>query len=207
MKALPLLLCAVTVLAGALPVAAPVEAGTGIQRCVADDGSVMYTDRACGLLEARNAPMSADLATRIVREELRTGAERTLPGNEIRPMLAAARRSPTSGCARTPTQLAMDLSGSMALADVNRLAESYHWVGQTHEQAQALMHRLERMSREPLADVQYFDATLGLDTTVADASADADMPAGIMQLTLGDSARQVVDMNVHRYAGCYFVTF
>ena len=59
-----------------------------------------------------------------------------------------SRRGPGSGCARTPTQLAMDLRGALALGDVNRIAESYHWVGMSNKQGQRIMDRLRAADRQ-----------------------------------------------------------
>ena len=118
------------------------------------------------------------------------------------------RRSILDGCARTAAQLSMDLQGSLVLRDVNRLAESYHWVGQSHQQAQRLMLRLERLAAKPLLDAHFFDAQIGPGgMQLADAGS-GNRGASVMQLTFGpDSSPQVVDFEVLRYAGCYFVHF
>ena len=83
--------------------------------------------------------LRATLLNRIARDE----AKHTAVARICRrcagppPSLRIARRSAAAGCARTPTQLSMDLHGSLALGDVNRLAESYHWVGMTQAQSKA----------------------------------------------------------------------
>lgn len=209
MKASLLATSALAVLAAGLPVSGPVEAGTGIQRCQAADGTTVYTDLACSSLSARNAPISGELMTRIAREEAEYGAGPTLDDSQASNAIptSSGRRSPADGCARTPTQLAMDLQASFALGDVNRLAESWNWVGRSSESAKPLMQRLERMSRENLRNVQYFDAHIGSGLQVADASFGGPQGAGIMQVTVGKSSPQVMDLQVQRYAGCYFVSF
>lgn len=197
----------------ALPAAPAVNAaGTGIQRCQAPDGTTVYTDKPCGMFGAEPAPMSGELLTRLAREERANGAEGDAfaQGPSIRTVAAPGRRSAASGCARSATQLSMDLQGALALEDVNRVAESYHWTGMGNQQAQATMERLDRLTKLPLMDAQYFNAQIGGFASFADASAPmaSSGNAGIMQLSFGDgAARTVIDFDVHRHQGCYFVRF
>ena len=153
MRTLPVAAFAATLLVAALPVSQPASARTGIQRCDSGDGSAVYTDRACGSLGARAMPMPGELLTRIARDEAANPlrSEDAL-GDDVPSNHVAGRRSQLAGCARTTTQLSMDLQGSLALDDVNRLAESYHWVDQSHRQAQQLMLRLEELAGQPLLD-------------------------------------------------------
>ncbi|HEY5972356.1 MAG TPA: hypothetical protein VIT22_10390, partial [Pseudoxanthomonas sp.] len=132
-------------------------------------------------------------------EAFRSGS----PANAV-----VGRRSPLAGCARTTAQLSMDLQGSLALRNVNRLAESYHWVDQSHRQAQQLMLRLDRLATQPLLDVHFFDAQIGPGgMQLADAGS-GNRGAGVMQLMFGaDMSPQTVDFDVLRYAGCYFIRF
>jgi hypothetical protein len=205
------------------PVTREAQAATGIQRCEGSDGTTIYTDKPCVAFGARATPMSGELMTRVARSVRESNA---LVGAEAPVSLlggyadAAAylpdaprsttisRRSAASGCAATPTQLAMDLRGAFALGDVNRIAESYHWVGMGHKQAAQIMQRLEQMAAQPLVDTQFYDATISLGG-YADAGAGIGAGAGgIMQLMFGNaSAARVVDLDVERYAGCYFVRF
>ncbi|WP_189457800.1 hypothetical protein [Cognatilysobacter bugurensis] len=124
---------------------------------------------------------------------------------------APGRRSPAAGCARSPGQLARDLHGALALGDVNRVSESYHWVGHTHAQAQPVLARLERLGSRPVRQVEFFDVTIGPASFVdaqAPALARPDGTAGLLQLEFGQgTAYEVVDFDVQRYAGCYFVRF
>lgn len=208
MKILPLAaLVTTTLFAAALPFSQPASARTGIQRCQSEDGNAIYTDRACGSLGARALPMPGELLTRIARDE----AANPLPGgdafgDDAPASTAVARRSLLAGCARTTMQLSADLQGSLALHDVNRLAESYHWVGQSQHQAQRLMLRLERLSAQPLLDAHFFDAQIGPGGTQLAEAGSGSRGTGVMQLTFGpDSSPQVIDFDVLRYAGCYFI--
>lgn len=208
MKTLPIAAFVATLLAALLPLSQPVRAGSGIQRCESADGNAVYTDRACSTLGAKATPISGELLTRIARDEAaypsNNGA--MFADTATTTLATAARRAPSAGCARTPTQLSMDLQGSFALHDVNRLAESYHWVGQSHRQAQQLMQQLDRLASRQLLDAHFFDAQIGPGgMQLADAGS-GNRNAGVMQVTLGgDGSPQVVDFDVLRYAGCYFI--
>lgn len=203
---------ALTLLAASMPVATPVNAGTGIQRCQATDGTTIYTDKPCSVHGATATPMSGELMTRIAREEAMAEAHYDLADASqlLAPAVAPGRRSAAAGCARSATQLAMDLRGAFALGDINRIAESFQWAGMTHREGQMGMERIDRLNDTPLMDARYLDATLGpAGMQLADASTSSgDAGAGIMQLWFGDGGEQrIVDLDVKRYQGCYFVEF
>lgn len=204
---------ALTLLAASMPIATPVNAGTGIQRCQAADGTTVYTDKPCSVHGAAAMPMSGDLLTRIAREEAMAEAHYDLVADARQPLAAVTapgRRSLAAGCARSATQLAMDLRGAFALGDINRIAESFQWAGMTHRQGQSGMERIDRLNDAPLVDARYLDATIGPGgLQLADASAStANTNAGVMQLWFGEGgAQRIVDLDVKRYQGCYFVAF
>ncbi|MFP7722144.1 hypothetical protein [Lysobacter sp. A3-1-A15] len=197
----------------AMPIApAVIAAGNGIQRCQAEDGTTVYTDKPCGMFGAQAAPMSGELLTRLAREDRVAAPSGDAYANQdaIAPLAPVGRRSAASGCARSTTQLSMDLQGALALNDVNRVAESYHWTGMNNQQGQATLERLDRLTRLPLVHAQYFNAQIGGLASFADASAPlaSTGSAGIMQLSFGHGAdRSVVDFDVYRHQGCYFVRF
>ena len=184
---------------------------TVIQRCEAADGNAVYTDKPCGFFKARPMRISDDLSMRLALDasnrsedaldqdglltDLYRDASETLPEESI------GRRSAAAGCARSPQQLSQDLAGAFALHDVNRVAESYHWVGMSNRQALPVMKQLERLSAKPLADARFLSAWIGSGETAA-----AEMPrdAGLMQLVFAGDGR-IVDFEVRRYAGCYFI--
>jgi hypothetical protein len=217
----------VTVIAGMLlstvPAAAPVQAISAIQRCQSSDGTLVYTDKACALLDAKPVPMPGELMTRIVREEASAPAstearyaDADTPLDAADTSIAVSRRSPGSGCARTPTQLAMDLRGALGLGDVNRVAESYHWVGMSGAQGERTLDRLQRLIGRPVIESRYYNAQITSSPfsgeadamTTATALDEGPGGAGILQLTLGSAASAaVIDFDVQRYAGCYFIEF
>lgn len=201
-------LSALLAAAASIPYSGPAHAaGTAINHCRGADGVDIYTDANCAVLGAERLPMRGDLLARIARTQaLEADADdAVLP---MRTRVAVARRSPSAGCARSATQLAMDLEGAFALGDVNRIAESYHWVGLSSHQARPIMQRLDELAGRPLVQADYFDAYIG-GGLLADASGGAGGPGGIMQLTFeqGDGGYTVVDADVLRYHGCYFVRF
>jgi hypothetical protein len=223
------------VLLSTVPAAAPVEATSAIQRCESPDGTLVYTDKSCAAFSAKAVPMSGELLTRITHEDAReesivsslNGDASSMDADQYAdaamPLDAGAdtsipvsRRGPGSGCARTPTQLAMDLRGALGLGDVNRVAESYDWVGMSNRQGQRTMDRLQQLIGRPVIDSHYFDARITSSPFIADAdavmTADAsdDRPgeAGMLQLTLGNGTQaSIIDFDVRHYAGCYFVRY
>jgi hypothetical protein len=207
----PLATLAATLLLSAVPAAAPLHAASAILRCQSPDGTLVYTDKACGAFGAKAAPMPGALLSRIYQDEARFDSDSDADAPAVLPPVE--RRSASRGCARTPTQLAMDLRGSLALGDVNRVAESYHWVGMSSRQGERTLDRLQRLIGKPVLDSHYFDAQIGasVDGSALLASNDTSIggDAGMLQLVLGggDTARSAIDFDVHRYAGCYFVTF
>lgn len=212
-----LALAAVVAIAGLAPgspVTGQAHAGP-IQRCAAPDGTTLYTDRPCASFDAMPLAMpagfDAHLADASQAEARATGAVDAaaplFPGNVTRGP-AYARRSAASGCAHSPTQLAMDLQGAFALGDVNRIAESWQWVGLDHQSALPVMQRLERLAMSTVVDTRYYDAAfVGGAGNWASADAAA-VAGGILQLTLGgEGGHQVLDLRVEPYKGCYFVRF
>jgi len=202
-----------------LPWSQPVAATSGIQRCEAGDGTVIYTDKACPALGSKALPVSAELLTRIAAEEARYSDSNAPLALGLQPDASATafagapaangavgRRAPQSGCARSKQQLVADMRGSFALHNVNRLAESYHWVGKSNRQAQQQMLQLERMATLSLQQARFFDGFIGSGLDAVEAGAvDSSGLAGTLQLTLAKGASlQVVDLDVTRYAGCYF---
>ncbi|MEJ7747543.1 MAG: hypothetical protein WKF61_12545 [Luteimonas sp.] len=215
MNVSPLATLVVTALLAATPYSQPVNAGTGLQRCQTQDGTVLYTDKACGALGATTTPISGQLTTRIAREEAMSDASAAIAidgQDDMATIPATGRRSLSGGCARTPTQLAMDLRGAFALGDVNRIAESYHWTGLSHQEGQRIMARLEQFTGKRISDVDYFNAQIqsagrgGHD--VASTAHTYGGSAGVMQVRFGTGAStSVADFDVEKYSDCYFIKF
>lgn len=207
----------VLALAAAATLSAPVArearaAYAGIQKCTAPDGTAVYTDVPCTQIGASPAAFSTELDLRLSSERSRMlAADPSLASTAplgMQTRAGAGRRSLAAGCARSATQLAMDVQASMSLGDVNRLAESYHWVGMSHRESLPVMQRLERMTHARVIAAQvYGGGTMGLQ--FADASGEMHEPqAGTLLLTVqDDGAQRSLELNVQQYAGCYFMRF
>jgi hypothetical protein len=209
---------ALALLGASVPAATPALASSSLQRCIGSDGTEVYTDRACGRLGASAIPLPAGLLGRIARDEaaerrrdpLAATVDASLPLDAG--TAPAARRSPASGCAKSPAQLAADLRGALALGDVNRVAESYHWAGMSAKAGRHVMDRLQRLAARKAVASRYYGSG-GLSgisdgATLLASAGDGAIGGGLLQVVLGDDgARPVVDFDVHRYAGCYFVSF
>ena len=203
-------LIAASVLAAATSAPRPAEAtATGVLRCQMPDGTTLYSNQGCGAFGARSAPITADLANRIVSERrlearlgaLRNGEDPDVALDELQAASVAStpsmRRDVSAGCARTPAQLARDLQASMTMRDVNRVAESFDWQGMPNRDAQRVMDGLVRLAEHDLVGAEYFDAALGPAAQ-----------AGVLQVTLrDDGAPRIDDFEVTRASGCYFLRY
>jgi hypothetical protein len=70
------------------------------------------------------------------------------------------------------------------------------------------MRNLERLSTQVVRNAEYFDATIGADAMFADAGGSADGAAGLMQVTFdNDGGTSVMDFDVQRDKGCYFLRY
>jgi len=202
---------AAAILLAALPaVPQRAEANTGVLRCKMPDGTSVYTNKACGAMGAKSLPMSGDVLNRIEREQRYeaklTGVE--IAGNPIQTLQVSARAPVQRGCASSPQQLSLDLTASIAMHDVNRVAESFDWAGMQNAQAQSIMKKLERLSNHVVRNAEYFDATIGGDAMFADAGASIDGAAGVMQVSFdNDGTTTVMDFDVQRDQGCYFLRY
>lgn len=209
-----LLAAAMTLSLASLPAATPARAATtSVQKCQSADGSIGYTDGNCAVFGNDAVMVSSQVVTTPSSDAVATGAMALAGTAPVTGAAAPGRRSPAAGCARTPTQLAMDLRASLAMGDVNRVAESYDWAGMSNAQGQRTLDRLQQLVGRPVLDSRFLDA--GAGGAMFYASADAQAPvdagaAGSLQLLLGNgdggSALPIV-FDVRRDSGCYFVSF
>ena len=188
------------------------EADAGVLRCRMPDGSSAYTSQACSTFGGEAVPLPGDVLDRIERDQRRearnAGIEIPDATSQVEPLQASLRRSVQAGCAASPQQLASDLVASVALRDVNRVAESFDWAGMPHAQAQQVMTRLERLADQSITDTEYFDATIGGATVIADARPSGAAAAGLMQVSVANgNSTSVLDFEVRRDEGCYFLHY
>ena len=175
----------VAAIATAIPATMPANAGTTtLQRCRAPDGSVGYTDGGCAIFGAGTTLESS--------EPIADFADASWATDGVDPWTrdGLGRRSPAGGCARSRAQLAADLYGALTLGDVNRVAESYHFAGMSNAAGRATMNRLQGLLGHEVIDSQALGSH-NLQLLLADANGGA----------------SAIEFDVHRYAGCYFVSF
>ncbi|MEO5566832.1 MAG: hypothetical protein ABIR05_09340 [Luteimonas sp.] len=225
---LPFLFTALTVaLVAAAPTPMPATATDAVLRCQAADGSIGYTDKSCAVFGATAVPLPDDLRSRRAHATVGDpdldadagiaddGSGLAAYDTDMAP--APGFRSPSSGCARSPVQLAMDVHAALAVGDVNRLAESYHFAGMSSRAGERALDRLQTLIGRSVIESHYFNAgmtTTGLggfgDTAVvAGPQRNADA-GGTLQLVFGSgdhAAASTVNFKVQRYAGCYFMRY
>jgi hypothetical protein len=103
----------------------------GLRRCVDASGASVFTDRACDSIAATDAP-----------------PEQPAPAH------ADARIISVRSCARSKSDLLDGVRNALAVHDVNRLADYYHWTGMDGTEGYRLMDRLETFAKRPFVDAQ-----------------------------------------------------
>ena len=140
-----------------------------VRRCVAADGTLVFTDRRCAEVGA---------------------VERAQPTPAVTPQ--PGYRSP---CPRTLRDLVDELQMSIDTHDVNRLASVYQWNGVSNASAYRIMDRLQAIVDRPLVDLgpvyagdpgsatdpapQRAPVALRLEQTLANGSTPAHMTVGL----------------------------
>lgn len=165
------------------------QAADGLNRCVGNDGIVIYTDRPCSGVQAipENSPLAGDTGgTHFARN-----------------------------CARTREDLLEGLRGALEAGDVNRLASFYHWPGQSSSSAEQLMDRLDTVSKRPLVSIAWVPTDP--PPVAFEASALSDLPPPpppppmlirVEQFTRRDSIETVSTVfQLRANAGCWWVSF
>lgn len=191
------------------------HATTSVLRCELPDGTHLYTNKACGSVGGKASPMDADVLDRIRSEQRRevrmatghSGADPaavpTEPGAQRWASAAVPVRRPvTGGCAGSPEQLAVDLQASLAMRDVNRVAESFDWVGMGNTRASQVFKQLEQMTAsQQVVDADYFEASISYGGVPT-------VNHGLMQLTLASAqGSRVESYDVTRQQDCYFLRY
>lgn len=211
---LPSALLAAVVMALLPAMPQPAHAEAGVLRCAMPDSSHVYTSKACSAFGATSALLPGEVPNRIERDRRHqaalTGA--TLPTQQARVGLPAtpALRAIGGGCATSPQQLAMDLQAAVAIGDVNRVAESYHWNGMDNAAAQRIMSRLQLLASRTMLSAEYFDARMGgPGSGFANAGAlAAEGDAGTLRASVSaEGGSQLLAFPVQRYQSCYCIRY
>ncbi|MFZ9348497.1 MAG: DUF4124 domain-containing protein, partial [Arenimonas sp.] len=103
-----------------------------LHRCQRADGSVVYTDRLC---EPEQTEKATPSATATAAPQIPRSGRTGLP--------------PPPACSKSPEELLYSVRSAIDMKDVNQLVKSYHWVGISQEQSEALLTRLDEMVDRP----------------------------------------------------------
>lgn len=101
-----------------------------VRQCIGGDGALVYTDRKCEDIGARERPAS-DAAIGMPGESMLRG-----------------------GCSRSVQDLVYALGSAIQSGDANQIAGVYDWAGMSTANGYRLMDRLEAIAKRPLVDVQ-----------------------------------------------------
>lgn len=158
----------------AFPVAA------SVRRCVAPDGTLVFTDRRC-----------ADMGA----------VEQAAP----QPSTGIAPATYRTACPRTLRDLVDALTTSIDTRDVNRLASVYQWTGMSSSVAFGIMDRLQAIADRPLVDI----TPLYPDAGGTDADAVRRPPVGLrLEQTLDNGVTPAhAVLGLRRSLGCWWVSF
>lgn len=160
------------------------SAQTDLNRCVAADGTAVYTDRPCDALEARPAPSPSSDA----------------PSQS--PSVVAVRE-----CPRTPGALVKAVEAALAAADGNRLAELFDWRGRSRASAARVMPRLEALAASRILEVRPGHSAEGSDDAELAKEAAAAPPDRLRILHAADGlgAGEPSEFRLVRAAGCWML--
>ena len=159
-------------------------AQTALNRCVAADGTAVFTDRPCDALDARPAP--------------------TAPAN---PDTLPDRVATVRECARQPAALVEAIEQAFAAADGNRLAELYDWRGRSRASANAVMPRLEALAASRVVDVRTAHSAEGSGDAELAAEA-AKAPPDRVRITAspdGLGRGETAEFRLVRASGCWLI--
>jgi hypothetical protein len=156
-------------------------AGAVVRRCVAADGTLVFTDRRCADVGAVERAQ-ADTTSPLIRQ----------PGYR-------------SACPRTLRDLVDELQLAIDTRDVNRLATIYQWAGLSNASAYRVMDRLDAIAARPLLDI---GPVYGGDAQSAMEPALHRPPVALrLEQTLANgSTPSRTTVGLRRALGCWWIT-
>lgn len=163
----------------------PAARASELNRCMAADGTAVFTDRACEAMDARPAPTPT-------------------PDPDSLPDRAVTVRE----CPRRPTALVEAVERAFAAADGNRLAELYDWRGRSSASANAVMPRLEALAASRVLEVRTGHSAEASDDPALAAEA-AEAPPDRLLITHaphGPGTSETTGFRLVRAAGCWWIT-
>ena len=187
------------------------SADAAVRRCVAEDGRLIFTDRACEYFGAREVSTAAPADAAAEVDET-AAASADAPAQE--PPLASY--GPVAAdCARTPEALLATLRQRLEARDVNGLAGLYHWPDMGQWSARAVMDRLERIAvqSDGSAELVYPEAAFVVFDPDAYPGIPPEDPEAVRIGAFHDgglsepSPPPLATLGVIRHAGCWWLRF
>lgn len=188
----------------------PAAAADVIHRCVAADGTMVYTDKPCGELDAR--PLAPP-------EPIEDGATRTDESRPSGTVMNTGGAISLGGvtrddCVRRTDTLLFEIRAAVEARNVNRLASVYDWAGKSSGAAGNLLERLSRITDHPAAAVEFVypqrDPYADPMAMAAPAPAADERPTGvrIVQIAPGQDVPSFEEnLRLVRNAACWWVSF
>lgn len=167
-----------------LPPGPATAQATALNRCVAADGTTVFTDRPCDAMDARPAPSAP-------------------PSPDALPDRAVTVRE----CARRPADLVTAIELALASADGNRLAELYDWRGRSSASARVVMPRLEALAARGAIAVRAGHSAEGSGDAELAAEAAAAPPDRVRITASSDGlgSGETLEFRLVRAAGCWLI--
>lgn len=180
------------------------NAGAAVRRCIAPDGTTIYTDRPCEQFDARDATPAQEPASSAPALPSRLPGD--IPLSAYGPIAA--------DCARTSDALLFTLRRALEYRDINQLAGLYHWPGMGKYSATAVMERLEALAAQSdgSAELIYPEAAFVVHNPQAYPDLPPEDPIGMRLPTfhtggLSDTAPEATTLRIVHHAGCWWLSF
>lgn len=157
----------------------------GLVRCQSADGTSVFTDRPCDLLDARPVPAGPDTATPTSDTDLTPVAR---------------------DCARRPEAVLEPVREALGRADGNRLAALYDWSGRSSGGAAATLDRLEALATTPGLDARLVHSAQGSgDPDLAAEAAEAPPDRLEIAPRAPEPTPAIAAFRLVRRAGCWWL--
>lgn len=187
------------------------DAAAAVRRCVAEDGGLIFTDRACehfGAREITTAPPAGAGAPA-------AGADALIDGSRAPEPPLASYGPVAADCARTPEALLATLRHLLETRDVNGLSGLYHWPGTGKWSARAVMDRLEMIAAQSdgSAELVYPEAAFVVFDPEAYPGIPPEDPEAVRIGAFHESGLSepspppLATLGVVRHAGCWWLRF
>ncbi len=183
-------------------------AQAAVRRCIAADGTTIYTDRSCEHFDAREV-QTQESSAHMIDGQVTTPIDTPL----AEPPLSSYGPVATD-CPRTPELLLASLRRMLETRDINGLAGLYHWPGMGKWSARSVMDRLEMIvaQSDGSAELLYPDAAFVVYDPQAYPGLPPEDPLGVRIMAfheggISQQAPELATLGVIRHAGCWWLHF